>query len=67
MASLGELTGRVLADIDAKVDGFAEESFRALTDPMSVEPKHCYGLGGGNRLQHTPAIPSIRLYMGFAG
>ena len=35
MASLGELTGRVLADIDAKVDGFAEASFRALTDPMS--------------------------------
>ena len=35
MASLGELTGRVLADIDASVDGFAEASFRALTDPMS--------------------------------
>ena len=35
MASLGELTGRVLTNIDAKVDGFAEASFRALTDPMS--------------------------------
>jgi len=35
MASLGELTGSVLADIDSKVDGFAEASFRALTDPMS--------------------------------
>jgi len=35
MASLGELTGRVLSDIDQKVDGFAEASFRALTDPMS--------------------------------
>ena len=35
MASLGELTGRVLSDIDLKVDGFAESSFRALTDPMS--------------------------------
>ena len=35
MSTLGELTSRVLADIDGKVDGFAEASFRALTDPMS--------------------------------
>jgi len=35
MSTLGELTGRVLADIDRQVDGFAESSFRALTDPMS--------------------------------
>ena len=35
MSTLGELTGRVLSDIDQKVDGFAETSFRALTDPMS--------------------------------
>lgn len=35
MATLGELTGRVLSDIDTNVDGFAEASFRALTDPMS--------------------------------
>jgi len=35
MSTLGELTSRVLADIDNKVDGFAETSFRALTDPMS--------------------------------
>ena len=35
MSTLGELTSRVLADIDGKVDGFAESSFRALTDPMS--------------------------------
>ena len=35
MATLGELTSRVLADIDTNVDGFAEASFRALTNPMS--------------------------------
>ena len=35
MATLGETTGRVLTDIDRQVNGFAEASFRALTDPMS--------------------------------
>ena len=35
MATLGEVTGAVLGDIDGKVGAFARASFEALTDPVS--------------------------------